>query len=527
MQESRLSDPKALPAGTQLAERQMLTRNNGAEPATLDPQLAEGTPEANLTRDLFEGLVIQDAKGNIIPGVAEHWTVLDGGKTYRFDLRGDARWSNNQPVTAQDFVYSWRRAVDPATASPYAWYLESASILNAGPISRGEMPPDLLGVKALDNLTLEVKLNTAIPYFLRMLPHATLMPVPRDVIKHWGNDWTQPSHMVSNGAFRLMSWTVNERIILGRNPYYWDNAHTHLNEVQYLPVSSENAALARYKAGEIDLGVGAIPIEHFKSLKRETPDQVHITGRIATYFYEFNTRHPPLNDARVRQALNLAINRRIISDRVLGQGQIPAYTLTPNNIAGFTPHKPAWAAMPYERRVDEARKLLQEAGISAEKPLSLKLLYNTGDNHKKIALAVASMWKKELGVQTELVNEEWKSFLESTRHGDFDVARAGWIGDYNEASSMLGLLTSTHGANHSGYHNPAYDALLEHAQREAEPTVRNSFYQKAENLIARDAPIAPLYQYVTARLVKPWVGGYADENPEDMIYSKDLYILAH
>lgn len=512
-----------VPAGTKLAEVQQLVKGNGSEPATLDPHKTEGTVESNILRDLFEGLVLSGPKGEVLPGVAESWETKDN-KHYVFHLRKDAKWSNGDPVTAHDFVFAFQRAVDPKTASPYSWYLEMPTIANATDIIAGKKPADTLGVKAADDYTFEVQLEKAIPYFVSMLSHTTTYPVPKKVVEQFGDKWTQPENMVSNGAYVLKKWVVNERIELERNKNYWDNGKTVINTVVYLPIQSTNADLSRYLAGEVDLTY-TTPIERFKQLKKDYPNELKVTGLVSTYYYQFNFKHKPFDDVRVRTALSYAIDRDVIADKVMGQGQTPAYGLTPDYVDGFKPVVADWSKMTQAERDTKAKAMLKEAGFDASKPLKLELLYNTDDNHKKVAVAVASMWKK-LGVQVSLVNQEWKTYLETKKQGQFEVARAGWNADYNEASSMLDLMQTTHGTNDGKYSNPEYDKLMDESRDQVDDVARNKIYAQAEAILAKDMPIAPIYQYVTPRMVKSYVGGYP-ANPLDNLYSKDMYIIAH
>ncbi|WP_228160494.1 peptide ABC transporter substrate-binding protein [Marinobacter bohaiensis] len=517
-----------VPEGTALAAEQDVVFNNQSEPATLDPQKIEGVPGSRVARQLFEGLVIQDDEGNILPGVAKSWDVNDDNTVFTFHLR-DAQWSNGDPVTAGDFVYGWQRAVDPETASPYSWYIEMSTMKNAAAIVKGDKPPSELGVTAVDDHTLKVELDQPIPYFIRMLGHTTMMPAPRKVVEQYGDGWTRPDHMVSNGAYRLTDWVVNERIVLKRNTAYWDNEDTVLDKVTILPVASENAELSRYKAGEVDLTGGSTPlaIEHYRQLKKDIPEQIHTTGQVGTYYYSFNNQKAPFDDVRLRKALSYAINREVITDKITGQGEIPAYSFVPDITAGFTPQEPEWAKLSQGERNEKARALMKAAGYGPDHPLDVELLYNTSDNHKKIAIAIAAMWKQVLGVNVDLINQEWKTYLATERAGDFDVARAGWVGDYNEASTMLDLLTTANGNNYPQYHNPEYDQLMARSKTIVDEGKRNNLYARADAMLSRDMPVAPIFQYSTTRLVKPYVGGYPEANPEDIFYFKNMYITKH
>ena len=514
-----------VPAGVKLDELQVLNRGNGSEPASLDPQRIEGVPGGNVAKDMFEGLMSQDGEGNTIPGVAKSYDVSEDGLVYTFHLR-DAKWSNGDPVTAGDFVFAFRRAVDPATGSNYAWFMELPGIINASEIIKGEMPSDQLGVKAVDNKTFQVTLKAPLPFFPKLLAHQTTFPTPQKVVEKYGDQWTRPDNIVSNGAFVLDEWVVNERITLKKNPNYWNAEKTVLDKVNFLPITSQTADLSRYKAGEVDMTY-EIPIEHFKNLKQDMPEEVTVTPYVGTYYYVFNTLKAPFNDVRVRKALTYAINRDAVAYSVKGQGEKPAYAFTPEAINGFVKPDLAWEKMSQKDREAEAQRLLKAAGYDKSNPLEVELLYNTSESHKKIAIAIGQMWKRTLGVKVSLRNEEWKTFLDSKRNNNFDVSRAGWIGDYNEASTMLGLWTSYNAVNDADWKNPAYDKLIETAASTLDESKRGLIYEKAEKIFAENFPAAPIYQYVTSRMVKPYVGGYPLKNAEDNIYSKDLYIIQH
>ena len=511
-----------VPAGTQLADVQELTRGNGAEPASLDPQKVEGTPGSRVTRDMFEGLVTQDLEGNIMPAQAESWTVSPDNKVFTFKLRDDAVWSNGEPVTASDFVFAFQRAVDPATASNYAWYMEIPTIVNASDIISGKAPVDSLGVKAVDDKTFQVTLEKAVPYFIKMLAHQTTFPVPQKVVEKYGDEWTRAENIVSNGAYVMDKWVVNERIVLKRNPNYWNNKETVIDQVTFLPIASETAELNRYKAGELDM-TESIPSKHFASLKKAIPQEIKITPQLGTYYYEFNTQVKPFDDVRVRKALSYAINRDAITKSITKQGQVPAYTFTPEAVAGFTPPVTDYSQMTQKERNKKAKELLEAAGYSKSNPLKLNLLYNTSEAHKDIAVAVSYMWKS-LGVQATLENQEWKTYLDTKNEGKFEVSRAGWIGDYNEPSTMLDLKTSGHGNNDGKWLNKRYDEIMTKSRAVTSDTEREALYVEAEKILAEEMPVAPIYQYVTKRLVKPHVGGYTLKNVEDNIYTRDLYI---
>ncbi|EKK5219960.1 oligopeptide ABC transporter substrate-binding protein OppA [Cronobacter sakazakii] len=515
-----------VPAGMQLAEKQTLVRNNGSEVQSLDPHKIEGVPESNINRDLFEGLLVTDVEGHPSAGVAEKWENKDF-KVWTFHLRKDAKWSNGEPVTAQDFVYSWQRLADPKTASPYESYLQYGHITNIDDIIAGKKPATDLGVKAIDDHTLEVTLSEPVPYFYKLLVHSSMSPVPKAVVEKFGEKWTQPANIVSNGAYKLKSWVVNERIVLERNTNYWDNAKTVINEVTYLPISSEVTDVNRYRSGEIDMTYNNMPIELFQKLKKEIPKEVHVDPYLCTYYYEINNQKAPFNDPRVRTALKLGLDRDIIVNKVKNQGDLPAYGYTPPYTDGAKFTEPAWFKMTQEQRNAEAKKLLAEAGYTADKPLTFDLLYNTSDLHKKLAIAAASIWKKNLGVNVKLENQEWKTFLDTRHQGNFDVARAGWCADYNEPTSFLNTMLSNSSNNTSHYKSDAFDKVMQETLQVSDEGQRSELYNKAEQQLDKDSVIVPVYYYVNARLVKPWVGGYTGKDPLDNVYVKNLYIIKH
>ena len=515
-----------VPAGVQLAEKQTLVRNNGSEVQSLDPHKIEGVPESNINRDLFEGLLISDVDGKPSPGVAEKWENKDF-KVWTFHLRKDAKWSDGTPVTAQDFVYSWQRLANPNTASPYASYLQYGHIVNIDDIIAGKKTVTDLGVKALDDHTFEVTLSEPVPYFYKLLVHSSVSPVPRAAVEKFGEKWTQPANIVTNGAYKLKDWVVNERIVLERNTNYWDNAKTVINQVTYLPISSEVTDVNRYRSGEIDMTYNNMPIELFQKLKKEIPNEVHVDPYLCTYYYEINNQKAPFNDVRVRTALKLALDRDIIVNKVKNQGDLPAYSFTPPYTDGAKLVEPEWFKWSQEKRNEEAKKLLAEAGYTAEKPLTFDLLYNTSDLHKKLAIAAASIWKKNLGANVKLENQEWKTFLDTRHQGNYDVSRAGWCADYNEPTSFLNMVLSDSSNNTVHYKSPAFDKLIADTLKVTDEAQRSELYSKAEQQLDKDSAIVPVYYYVNARLVKPWVGGYSGKDPMDNIHVKDLYIIKH
>ncbi|WP_435953598.1 peptide ABC transporter substrate-binding protein [Dryocola sp. BD626] len=514
-----------IPAGTKLAPKQELVRHIKDEPASLDPIKAVGLPEIQVIRDLFEGLVNQNEKGELTPGVATKWHSNDN-RTWTFTLRDNARWSDGTAVTADDFVYSWQRLVDPKNTSQFAWFAALAGITNAQAIIDGKMPKDKLGVTAVDAHTLRIQLDKPVPYFPNLTANFSLYPVPKSVVEKLGQDWTKPGNLVGNGAFTLNERVVNEKLVVVPNKNYWDDRKTVLTKVTFIPINQESSATKRYLAGDIDI-TESFPKNMYQKLLKDIPGQVYTPPQLGTYYYAFNTQKGPTADARVRLALSMTIDRRLMAEKVLGTGEKPAWRFTPDVTAGFKPEPSPFEQMSQEELNAQAKTLLRAAGYDGTKPLKLTLLYNTSENHQKIAIAVASMWKKNLGIDVKLQNQEWKTYIDSRNTGNFDVIRASWVGDYNEPSTFLSLLTSTHSGNIARFNSPAYDKVLTQASQEITDSARNKDYNQAERIIQEKAPIAPIYQYTNGRLIKPWLKGYPIDNPEDVAYSRTMYIIAH
>jgi oligopeptide transport system substrate-binding protein len=510
-------------SGTELAERQVLHRGNGAEPQSLDPHKSEGVPESNLQRDLYEGLA-NDSPDGIVPGAARSWELSEDGLTYIFHMREEGRWSNGDPVTAHDFVYGLRRSVDPATLSNYSIMLRP--ILNAEQVIAGELPPEQLGVRALDDMTLEIRLSGPTPYFLGVLTHSASYPVHRPTVERYGDRWARPGRLVSNGAFRLRDWVMQSHVILERNEHYWDTANVVLDEVWYYPIENQSTELQRYRAHALDYTYD-LPFRQLAWIRANLPDELRIDPYLGIYYFGLNVTRPPFRDnLALRQALYLAIDRDIMTSQVTTAGEIPAYGWVPA-AANYRQYVPEWAHWTQAERVAEARRLYEEAGYSRERPLRLQILYNTHENHRTISVAVSSMWNEALGIETELVNEEWKVFLETRRTKQTtQVFRAGWIGDYNDANNFAEIMHSQSGLNDSGWNHPRYDELLTLAAQERDLARRADYLHEAERILVHDVPLIPIYFYVTKRLVKPWVGNYRP-HIQDTIYSKDLKILKH
>lgn len=511
----------------ELAEKQEITVNNGAEPESLDPHKVSGVPESNVLRQMLVGLTTADNNGATIPGMAEKWESADN-KVWKFTLR-DAKWSNGDPVTADDFVYSFRRLTDPATASPYSTYLADAKVVNAQEIVDGKAKPDSLGVKALDAKTLEITLSEPVPYFPDMLFHSSVKPVNRKVVEQFGDKWTQPENYVSNGAYKLKSWTVNESIVLERNPQYYDDANTKINQVTMLVIPSSVTDVTRFKAGEIDATYDDLPNEQFQSLKSELGDQLKISPKLCTYYYEFNHTKAPFNDARVRHALSLTLDRDLFAEKIVGRGETPAYQYTPPAAQGMKEFVPEWKSWDKARRIEEAKKLLAEAGYSEANPLKFELLYNTNENHKKNAVAAAALWKEALGfVEVTLNNQEWKTYLDTRRTQKHQMSRGGWCADYNEASTFLNTFKSNSSSNYGKYASAEFDDLMAKTlSADVTPEQRAELYKQAEAVLDKDAATIFVYHYVTPRLVKPYIAGYSTEDAMNQFQFKNWSVLKH
>ncbi|AZV79934.1 peptide ABC transporter substrate-binding protein [Parasedimentitalea marina] len=520
----------ALAAGTHpttgeaLADDQTFTYRILDEHSSVDPQVVEDVSGAEIVRDLFEGLMNQDRDGNLVPGVATGFTTNDTNDVYTFTLRDTAKWSNGDPVLASDFVYGWKRAVDPELSSPYSWFMELMSIENAAAIIAGDKPVDDLGVTAVDDHTLEVRLSAPLPYFPQMTTHATTFPAPQKVIEAHGDAWTKPENMVSNGAYILTEHLPQERSVRERNTMYWDNENTIVDKVVALVINDENVALTRYMAGELDRT--EVPAGQFPRLQQENPAEAISFPRLCNYYYTFNLSEDgpeAFKDPRVRQALSLAVDRKIITEKILAGGQPEAYTFAPEATAGFTVPQVEMSAMTQAERDSLAKELLAEAGYGPDNPLSFNMIYNTSESHKKIAVALGQMWKQKLGVQTDLGNLEWKVFLDTRGNQDFDLARGAWCGDYNEASTFLDLLQSDSGYNDGKFQNDRVDELLAAAKISANTA---ELYTEVEQILAQESPVIPIYHYAGVYMMDSDVGNWPVDNVEQNWYSKDLYKIA-
>ena len=495
-------------AGTAAKADTVINRGNGAEPETLDPQKLTGVPEANIAYDLYEGLATLDDHGNPTGGVAKSWDVSDDGKVYTFHLRDDAKWSNGQPITADDVVYSLRRIVDPKVAAEYAYIY--APILNADEINSGkEKDLTKLGVEAVDPHTVKITLKAPTPYFIGLLAHTSGQIVNKATIDKNGDQWTRPGNNVSSGAFMISEWVPQSRIVLVKNPYFHDAANVKIDKIVYYPTEDQDEEFKRFRAGELDITYD-MPKDKIPVAAKEYKTEFHDSPYFGTYFYAINMDKAPLGqELNLRNALSMAIDRETLVKKITLGGEIPAYSWMPPGVPGYEQQKLAFAGEPFKKRQAEAKKILAAAGYSASKPLQVEILYNTSENHKKIAIAIASMWKA-IGVQAKLNNQEWKVYLDTRKH-DYMVARAGWIGDYMDPSDFMEQYMSDAGeSNFIHYNNKEYDDLLRKAQVEVNKDARMKLFEQAEAIFLKDQPLIPIYHYTHPQMVSSKLSGWYD-----------------
>ncbi|MEW6202987.1 MAG: peptide ABC transporter substrate-binding protein [bacterium] len=499
--------------------KQVFTFSNGTEPETLDPGKMTGLPESAIAINLFEGLVTLDPQDlRPIPGAAERWEVSGDGLVYTFYLRKNAMWSNGNRVTAHDFFYSWKRVLEPATASEYAY--QAYYVKNGRAYNTGELKDfSKVGLKVIDDHTFRVELENPTPFFLDIAAFHTLMPVNEKCVEKHGDKWTRPENIITNGAFLLTEWKPRDRIVLVKNNDYWDAAAVKLQKVTILPTDDENTYFKMYEAGETEW-IKSVPLPQIPKMKKRA--DYHATEFLGTYYYLFNVTRKPLNDPRVRKALNMAIDKKQITEYITKAGQIPTATFTPKNIPGYKPPE----GLPYD--VDRARKLLTEAGYPNGKGFpKLTILYNTSEAHRAIAETIQQMWKANLNINVEIYNEEWKVYLKDTSSLNYDIARAGWIGDYTDPNTFLDMWVTGGGNNRAGWSNKRYDALIAEAARTIDQKKRIKIFQEAENLlINEEMPIMPIYHYVNVNMIKPWVKGI-HFNIRDYHPMKYVYIVKH
>jgi oligopeptide transport system substrate-binding protein len=498
---------RALPGGA--AEARVLNMQNGGDPTSLDPHKVSGDWENRIIGDIFEGLMTEDAGANPIPGQAESYEVSDDGLVYTFKLREDARWSDGEPVKASDFVFALQRLMNPETAAQYA-YLQFP-IKNAEKLNKGEIADlDQLGVKALDDKTLEITLENPTPYFIGALTHYTAYPIPQHVVEAHGNEWVRIENIVVNGPYKPVEWIPGSHVLTEKNPEYYDHDKLAIDGVKFFVLEDQSAALRRYRAGEFDI-LTDLPKDQIDWINENLPGQARIAPFAGLYYYTPNTAKPPFDDARVRKALSMAINREVIGPQILGTGELPAYSWVPPGMANYT-DEPAyvdWKDMPYGERLAKAKTLLEEAGYGADNPLKVTLRYNTSDNHQRVAVAVAAMWKP-LGVEVELQNAEVKVHYADLRGGDFEIARAGWLADYNDPDNFLNLLKGDVEMNYGRWNNEEFNALINEANATEDIEKRAELLKQAEEIALEETASIPIYYYLSENIVSPKVKGFED-----------------
>ncbi len=498
----------------------VLHRGLNSDPESLDPHKARSVQAGDVLRDIGEGLLTYSPTGELVAGTASEWAVSGDGLTYTFTLRDEARWSNGDPVTAEHFAFSLRRLVDPATAAFYAQML--GDIVNARAITAGEQPPGNLGVEVVDERTLVIRLERPTPYLLSLLTYPATFPVHPGAIAEHGEAFTQPGKLLSNGAYKLDAWEPGSVIRLSRNEYYWNNAGTAIDEVQHHVITQEMTELNRYRAGEIHI-TGSVPPDSFEQVRAEYADELHIAPYLGVYYYGFNLTRPPFKDnPALREALSLAIDRDVLVTSITGRGEAAAYSWVPPGVDNYEPRRFVYADQSQDERNAHAKLLLREAGFGPDNPLQIELRYNTSDTQQKIALAVQSMWREVLGVETTLVNEEFQVLLANIREAEVtQVFRLSWIGDYNDAHTFLSIMESDNPSNTPRYSNAAFDNLMRQAAEQIDAKKRRFYLEEAERVLLADHPVIPLYFYVSKHLVSPEVVGWGD-NVLDYHYSQHL-----
>lgn len=496
----------------------------GAEPAALDPHLTTGLTEYSVMLALLEGLTTLHPETMAVePGVAQSWHISEDLKRYTFYFNPEARWSNNERVTPQDFIFSFKRILSPVLGAPYAYMLypmRGAKAFHNGQSSDFSS----VGVSAPDDYTLIIELESPTPYFLSMLSHNTWWPVhPPTILEHGTitdriSKWTKPGNFIGNGPFILKRWRLNNGINVVRNPHYRARSEVSLNGIHFLPIAVQSEERA-FRAGHLHL-TSSVPIHRIDWYRENQPERLRFDTALGVYYYMLNTERGPLADSRVRQALAYAINREDLTTHVLRAGQKPAFHFTPPNTGGYE----ARARLPYNPEL--ARKKLAEAGYPEGKGFpKLQLLFNTSESHRTLAVAIQEIWKKELGIEIELHNQEWKAYLATRQSGDFDILRAAWYGDYDDPHTFLSLGESDNGNNHTNWHDPRYDALIEKAAKERDPAARMELFQQAETILVDALPVIPIYFYVTSRLIHPAVKGWhpslLDNHPYQAIHLEE------
>lgn len=501
-----------------------LERGLSAEPESLDYHKARSAEAGDVQRDLGEGLTGYTETGELVARAASSWEVSEDGLEYIFRLRPDARWSTGETVTAGDFVYSFRRLVDPATASFYSQSV--IDVENAHAIVAGDKSPADLGVFARGDFELHIRLERPAPYFLALLTHPSMFPVHRASVEEYGDQFARPGNLVSNGAYTLAAWELGSLIELRRNEYYWDNASTALDRVRHHFVNEPAVELNRYRAGELHI-TDNVPPEAFPHLRERRPEELKVAPYLNIYYYGFNLTKPPFKDnPELRQALSMAIDREALTAQVTGRGEAPAWSWVPPGVDHYRGPILSYAGLTREERNAAARRAYEDAGYGSGRPLEVEIRYNTSDMHQRIALAIQSMWREVLGVEATLINEEFQVLLSNMRAKQVtQVFRSSWLGDYNDANTFLQVMLSDAPSNMTGYSNREFDALVARAAVQTDREQRIRLLEEAERLLLSDHPVIPIYFYVSKHLVSPRVEGWGD-NVLDYHYSQHLSLSA-
>jgi len=497
----------------------VLNRGNGTEVKSLDPHFIDGLNEAQVEGDLLMGLLTMDPAAAPIPGAATSWTIAPGDKIWTFHLR-DHVWSDGTPVTAQDFVFAWQRLLDPKTGAAYAYNLWV--VKNAHAISLGKLPPSALGIHATNDKTLVVELEHPAAYLPELLTHDTSDPLPRHVVLAKGNAWAKPGNFVSNAAYVPVAWIANDHITLNKNWKFYDAAHVRIDVVNYYATSDSNAALARFRAGELDTQT-PIPLTQIDWLRSHMPAAVHTKPFLGLSYISINERRPPLNDVRARRALNLAFDRETITTKVLRLGEPAAYSIVPPSTANY-PRGVAldFRGLPFAQRLAKAQWLMRQLGYGPDD--HLRLVFETFDepNNKRIA-AVAQAMFHQIWVDIDIVAIDGAVHGRNMQQGNFDLGVASWFADFDDASNFLDLLRKDSGNNYGRYNNPRFDATLNAAQMEPDAIKRGLLLQKAEEIALSDYPWIPTRFRTTQDLVQTYVKGWVD-NARDLNRSRWLWI---
>lgn len=504
---------------------QTLTLDVGGDPTSLDPAIAEDAGSWRIINDLFLGLVDRDQHNRILPGIASSWEISDSGKTYIFHLRPNLKFSDGNPLTASDVVFSWQRLVAPQTGSPYSFLLNN--LVNAESIINGKLPSTQLGVSAANPQTVVVKLVHPDSAFLTYLTTPNVFVVSQRSVTKFGKQWSTPENFVSSGAYTLSEQVKNGYIIAKKNPYYYDESTVRINYVKYLPYTNGTSGLNAFKTGELDI-TWKLPVEQYTAMQQEYPNQFHHSISERSDFLYLNLQNPKLQDKKLRQALTMAVDRQALVNQVLHAGQRPLYALVTPTIENgkYSGLEYTWAKESATAQLSAARTLYQQAGYSAANPLSLTLIYRNDDIHKKVAIAIASMWKQSLGINVTLETQEYKVLLQNLHHQNYEVmASGGWGADYNEVSTYSGIYICGSSNNSSGYCNPAYDALIKQAGSTVSPSQQQQLVKQALELAQNDYPVLPLFEPSRYRLVSSRVQNYDFEaNYLDDVQSKWLWL---